>query len=280
MTTKMKMIGMMIMIGMMTTRPERILVIGDVHGALKAVKQCLVRSKYNQEKDRLIFLGDYTDGWSDNAKTIEFLHWFAECAVFKPIFIKGNHDEWVKKWLHTGVADPRWIELGGARTIKSYIKSGFVTQQRHRDFFENLQPYHVDSFKRGYVHAGFLSPKGLGHEICDAQYTWDKTLWKDSFRAHNTVAYERQRCFKHTELFIGHTPTCSHKYTYRAPELKSRQELLGKRIYEPMNRLNVWNLDTGAARDEGKLTIMDSTTKEYWQSDVVGTLYPEESLKI
>jgi len=39
---------------------------------------------------------------------------------------------------------------------------------------------------------------------------------------------------------------------------------------------NVWNVDTGAAF-KGPVTIMDADTKEFWQSDFVYTLYPEEN---
>lgn len=43
-----------------------------------------------------------------------------------------------------------------------------------------------------------------------------------------------------------------------------------------MNRCNVWNLDTGSGFS-GKLTIMDIDTKEFWQSDFVRELYPNEN---
>jgi len=34
----------------------------------------------------------------------------------------------------------------------------------------------------------------------------------------------------------------------------------------------LWDVDTGAAR-EGKVTVMDIVTKEFWQSDKVKNLY-------
>ena len=44
------------------------------------------------------------------------------------------------------------------------------------------------------------------------------------------------------------------------------------KIDQPMHAANVWNLDTGAGHD-GKLTIMDVDTKQFWQSDAVTALY-------
>jgi serine/threonine protein phosphatase 1 len=43
-----------------------------------------------------------------------------------------------------------------------------------------------------------------------------------------------------------------------------------------MQGCNVWNIDTGAAFT-GKLTIMDIDTKNFWQSDPVRNLYPNEA---
>lgn len=44
---------------------------------------------------------------------------------------------------------------------------------------------------------------------------------------------------------------------------------------KPVRSSNVWNLDQGAGY-EGKLTIMDVDTHEYWQSDIISDLYKQE----
>ena len=59
------------------------------------------------------------------------------------------------------------------------------------------------------------------------------------------------------EIYIGHTPTVNYK------------------IDVPMHKANVWNIDTGAAF-MGKIACLDIETKEFWQSDIVQTLYPNE----
>jgi serine/threonine protein phosphatase 1 len=43
----------------------RTLVIGDIHGGLRALHQIMERAKVTKE-DTLIFLGDYVDGWSQS----------------------------------------------------------------------------------------------------------------------------------------------------------------------------------------------------------------------
>ena len=51
---------------------NRILVIGDIHGGLKAINQVFERAKVTTD-DRLIFLGDYVDGWSESPQVLDFL---------------------------------------------------------------------------------------------------------------------------------------------------------------------------------------------------------------
>ena len=79
----------------------------------------------------------------------------------------------------------------------------------------------------------------------------DKKLKKDSL-----LYPKRLKLF--SEIYIGHTPTLHYDR------------------FEPMNAINVWNLDTGAAFN-GRLSIMDVETKNFWQSDVVQNLYPGET---
>jgi serine/threonine protein phosphatase 1 len=50
---------------------KRTLVIGDIHGGIKALKQVLQKADVTKE-DTLIFLGDYVDGWSESAEVISF----------------------------------------------------------------------------------------------------------------------------------------------------------------------------------------------------------------
>ena len=51
---------------------HRKLVIGDIHGGLRALHQIFERAKVSKE-DTLIFLGDYVDGWSESPQVIDFL---------------------------------------------------------------------------------------------------------------------------------------------------------------------------------------------------------------
>ncbi|MCW3092211.1 MAG: pphA2 [Ferruginibacter sp.] len=104
---------------------KRSVVIGDIHGGLKALQQVFHKANITVA-DRLIFLGDYVDGWSESAAVINYmitLNNTNEC-----IFIKGNHDLWCEEWLRTGIPDTTWVQHGGKATIDSYANVTVATR--------------------------------------------------------------------------------------------------------------------------------------------------------
>lgn len=258
--------------------PKRTLVIGDIHGSFKGLEQVLERSGFDLKKDKLIVLGDYVDGWPDSALVVEKLIQIQEQAVHKPVYILGNHDAMCRPWILMGHMDRNnWIPQGGKATVDSYVRTGFLLDQRHRDFFDKLVPFYVDSKNRGFVHGGFSSPDGLGNEDYDSIYYWDRFLWiRKAMSQHNLWKKDPSKCWKgfhsHSEIFIGHTTTGSFPLKKSYPEYNDPNQPKNGGIVVPMNRCNVWNLDTGGGM-EGRVTIMDVDTKEYWQSDYCKELY-------
>jgi len=238
---------------------KRTLVIGDIHGGLKALVQVLHRAEVTAN-DTLIFLGDFVDGWSESAAVIEYVMQLSEKQPC--IFIKGNHDEWCEDWLRTGHADKTWTFHGGQATLKSYAAIDDATRGAHLHFFERMKLYETDSMNRLFIHAGFTSMHGPQKEFHSSNFSWDRTLWEmaitfDTSIDRNSVLYPKRLKLFH-EIYIGHTPTLYYNETL------------------PMNGCNVWNIDTGAAFT-GRLTILDIDTKMFWQSDPVKNLYPGEA---
>lgn len=240
-------------------KTERTLVIGDIHGGLKALQQVLKRAKVTPQ-DQLIFLGDYVDGWSDSAAVIDFLiHLKKEYSC---IFIRGNHDALVNNWLKTGEANDKWVQHGGQSTKDAYRNVDEETIHLHIQFFDALQDYVVDAHHRLFLHAGFANLNGPDYEWYAHTVYWDRTLWEmvmcmdPRIDSNHELYPARLKLFK--EIYIGHTPTTR----------------IGKNM--PTQFHNVWNIDTGAAF-KGPLSILDIHTKEVWQSDAVYTLYPSEN---
>lgn len=237
---------------------RRTFVIGDIHGALKALKQVLDRAKVTP-KDQLIFLGDYVDGWSDSAAVIDFLIQLK--TTHNCIFIRGNHDALVNNWLKTDEANDKWIEHGGQSTKDAYQEVDTNTKQEHIQFMDELENYVVDDKNRLFLHAGFANLHGPSFEWYPHTVYWDRTLWE------MVLCMDKKLSTKHplyparlqlfNEIYIGHTPTTR----------------IGES--QPVNLQNVWNIDTGAAF-KGSLSMLNIDTKEVWQSDPVYTLYPNE----
>jgi serine/threonine protein phosphatase 1 len=238
---------------------SRTLVIGDIHGGLKALKQVFEKAGI-AKTDTLIFLGDYVDGWSESAQVIDYIMNLNNQQTC--IFIKGNHDAWCEDWLRTGEANSKWLFHGGQETVNSYASYNKVTKQAHLNFLEKMSMYYIDEQNRLFIHAGFTSMHGPQQEFYNSNYTWDRTLWEvalsmDSNIKKDDLLYpKRLKLF--SEIYIGHTPTLYIKKT------------------EPVKAANVWNIDTGAAFT-GKLSVMDIDTQQFWQSEVLPKIYPGET---
>ena len=232
--------------------------IGDIHGGLKALIQVLNKFEI-KDNDKIIFMGDYVDGWSESAQVIQFLIDLSE--KFNCIFIKGNHDVWCQDWLKTEAVNPVWYMHGGKETMESYEGFSVEEKKQHLIFFENMPLYHLDDKNRLFLHAGFTSMHGVEREVYKETFYFDRTLWEMAI-AMNTRLKKDSRSYpkrlKHyKEVYIGHTPTLNYEYD------------------TPMNAINIWNIDTGAAFT-GKITGMNIDTKAFYQSDDLPSLYPDE----
>jgi len=280
----------------------RTLVVGDIHGAHKALVQCLERSGFDKRSDQLITIGDICDGWPDVAACVDEL-----LTVENRIDVRGNHDDWFNTWLNTGIhPDPRgsWSQ-GGAGTCVSYGERAAKTMEDrwtfdaegeraifrycvslvpsdipelHIDFFRHQIDYYIDTERNMcFVHGGYYRLKGIKETAREnwALLYWDRELWQQALCCDKRKKLKTKENFE--AIFIGHTATTNwstkEEYTNGGIILPA-----GAPITVPMYAAGVWNLDTGAGWN-GKLTIMDVDTKEFWQSDFVPTLYPEEAAR-
>jgi serine/threonine protein phosphatase 1 len=233
-------------------------VIGDIHGALRALRQVLGQAAPKAE-DRLIFLGDYVDGWSQSRQVIDYLMELE--ASHDCVFIRGNHDVWCEEWLEGWEASSDWLYHGGAATMESYAGITPAELDRHLEFFGRMRPYfELDGHL--FVHAGFTSVHGPSMEHFESNFYWDRTLWETALSVDDRIPRDSpffpQRLQLYREIFIGHSPTTNYGFD------------------TPMHRCNVWDMDTGAAF-KGRLSAMDVGTKKYLQSDIVQKLYPGET---
>lgn len=251
-------------IEIINTKTKRVFVIGDVHGAYKALVQCLERSEFDKENDLLITLGDIVDSFEEVGQikeTVEEL-----LTIKNRIDIRGNHDDWFVEFINFSVAHKAWVEQGGNMTLKSYNAYKELIPETHRNFFLKQHYYYIDDKNRLFVHGGLDWHKDITDNLKD-RLMWDRhayqtALYWEAFHLEHPT-HPKQYFKNFNEIFIGHTSTVEVT-DYRYPSTD-----------KPIHVCNLWNLDTGSG-GHGKLTIMNVDTKEYWQSDNINVLYPKK----
>ncbi len=225
--------------------------ITDIHGAYEAFKQCLQKSGFNPEVDELFVNGDIVDAWPQTKECVDLL-----LSLKNFTFVMGNHDMWFLDYIKSNgkiaIASGVWLEHGGMATIKSY-KDGIPDS--HKNLFLEAKYYYVTSDYKLIIHAGFKPGVPL-NPINYVSYCMNRDLVNSAIKAINNKQDFNIPDF--TEVFVGHSPTINY-------------------IKEPIpiRAGNFYMLDTGAAFN-GVLTIMDIDSKQYWSSDPVMMLYPND----
>jgi serine/threonine protein phosphatase 1 len=241
-------------------------VMGDIHGRHKALLECLKKSNFDYEKDTLILLGDIVDGGYNTYLCVEEL-----LKIKNVIFVRGNHDKFFIDFMNNGYSKGLWIHQGGKNTLNSYgynvkcLQTNYYDKYEedcfindkgnipvtHQHFFNTSKFYHIQDDML-FVHGGFndkydITDKSIhkDDEGNDVPHNTPFVLMWDRDLIHTAIT-RKIKGFKH--VFVGHTTTQFFNY-----------------ITTPITNHNVTMLDTGAGWD-GRLTIMDIETKEYWQS--------------
>lgn len=222
--------------------------IGDIHGRLDALKQCLERSQFDKKKDRLISLGDVADRGPKVPECFELL-----ISIKKLVYIMGNHDFWLLQWFLGKEVSKSWEENYADESKLAYYRKDEL-KKKHAKFLKQAKHYHIDKKGRLYMHGGFIPSVSLEDQMDENPqvFFWDRSLWNEATRVKKVKYREKPYGpLIKSDIFIGHTNT---RITH--PDLL------------PVNRKNIWNLDQGAGHG-AKLTIMNVKTKEYWQSDLI-----------
>lgn len=210
-------------------------VIGDIHGAHKALVQCLTACNFDYDNDKLICLGDVCDGYPDVKECFDEL-----LKIKNLVYILGNHDDWALQWMKSKLSsdmidlDHTWYFQGGKWTLQSYCEG---VPDSHFELLKNAKLYHkVDNTI--FVHGGFDT-------FCDFEmnnkihFIWDRSLLMNGY----------ENSFD--KVFVGHATVSEVKF-------------MG----------NIIGIDTGAGHGM-KLTIMDIETHEIYQSDLTKDLYED-----
>jgi serine/threonine protein phosphatase 1 len=216
----------------------RVYAIGDIHGRADLLEALLLQidvdcTLHPSRRPIVVFLGDYIDRGPASREVLDLL---LGCArTNEAIFLRGNHDTFVHRFLSEPAVLDEWRLCGGLETLVSYglkpsINPDGVEQarlakelaksmpKRHLEFLETLSL----SFNCGdflFVHAGIRPGVPIRKQM------EEDLLW---------IREEFLCCEQQFEKFVvhGHTPV-------RTPDVRS-------------NRINI---DTGAFAT-GRLTCI------------------------
>ena len=234
-------------------------VIGDIHGAYRALLELLQKVNFDFEEDELIVLGDVVDGWSESKQCIDLL-----LRIKNRIILRGNHDEWAWSYYTGRLAGEllhSWSLQGGKETLLSLGRKDQL-DQKYINFF-NEAVYFYEEGDRLFVHANVPLAVAKFAQIALTEIDSDEFCWK------REMVYEANYFkdipnwtwgIRWKEIFVGHTPI---------------QRFLQDVKVEPQHWGNIWLMDTGASF-EGNISIMNIDTKEITQSTPCQQLYPDE----
>ncbi len=227
---------------------QRRFVIGDIHGANRALIQCLERSSFDAQRDLLISLGDLCDRWPEVNRVFDTL-----LKVKNLVLLLGNHDQWALEWFLHGEAPEIWLMQGGDITMESYANG---VPEAHVDLLVKASLFHHLDNKL-FVHGGFNPESDITMQKSDL-LLWDRTLIRSALLCK--MQGIKKHLTSYDEVYIGHTPTINFDETV------------------PIKACEVYLMDTGAGWPGGVLTMMDIDTKMFYQSDPVETLYPNKAV--
>ncbi|MCH2546365.1 MAG: metallophosphoesterase [Alphaproteobacteria bacterium] len=176
----------------------RIYAIGDIHGELNLLEQLQEKISTDLRNNpaisnvKIIYLGDYINRGSDSRKTIDRLI-ANPFANIDALYLMGNHEYALIKFLAGEMSYAEWINWGGDQTLISYgmdVISPYSDKDEiealrlnfrktiplsHYHFLSQLKPYQVEG-DYVFVHAG-MRP-GVAIEDQELQ---DLILIRDDF---------------------------------------------------------------------------------------------------
>ena len=165
---------------------RRLFVIGDVHGCVGLLRRLhgLIEKHAAAENytsnNVVIYLGDYIDRGADSRGVVDLLL-DNPLPGFECVFLKGNHEDSLLRFLGDIWHGPQWLTYGGDATLQSYgvrlprlATESAELQRAQAEFARSLPPRHLRFFNRlrcchiegdyAFVHAGVRPGIPIGEQ--------------------------------------------------------------------------------------------------------------------
>ena len=231
----------------------------DLHGRMDCLKKLLDYVHFNDDEDNWLYiLGDVID--RNNKGGVDILKWL----LIQPNvqLILGNHEQmflsnrWVFQEINEDSIDAideknislltLWESNGGSCTMQALSQESPETRQDILEYLDDCPL--IDSVcinDKNYV----LVHSGLGNYLPRKRmrdYTMDELLWD---RPTLETKYNPDEYI----VILGHTPTSFYSEKYKNRMIKTE---------------SWWNIDTGAATEDGRpMLLCLNTCDEYYIED-------------
>jgi serine/threonine protein phosphatase 1 len=193
-----------------STPPDdtRVYAVGDIHGQrqrLAALHAKIIADAQGSPQHRrvVVYVGDYVDRGPDSAGVLDLLI-ESPLAGFTSIFLKGNHEDYVLRYLDGDLAaGGSWLNFGGDATLRSYgidasarwpddselaaWRDEFVDHlpASHRRFLDSLALSHIEG-NYAFVHAGVRPGRRFADQTAE-DLMWIRDAFHNSTRNHGYV---------------------------------------------------------------------------------------------
>lgn len=174
----------------------RSIVIGDIHGCYKNLKELLNTVNFQEKTDRLISLGDLMDRGKQSYEVFDFFRKLKLQINDRAVIIRGNHEQMLLDAAEDINEKVLWYMNGGKETIKSFKRHMDNAEVHAQWMKKNTVLYYQDKYFQC-VHAGIFYEEP---EMNPADtLLWDRNaLQENTYRGRLTI--------------VGHTPLTRPAY--------------------------------------------------------------------
>lgn len=185
----------------------RVYAIGDIHGRADLLAELVGRIAEDARRSaaptrRIVFLGDYVDRGPHSREVIDLVLGGLP-GGFDAITLKGNHEDFMLRFIEDARIGPGWLMNGGGATLLSYgarmpERGGTIERldqlrrqlcanlpDRHLRFLRGLGRWHVEG-DYFFVHAG-IRPGVPLDEQQDEDILWIREEFLDDAGDHGKI---------------------------------------------------------------------------------------------
>lgn len=260
----------------------RDLVVGDLHGQFEALQSLLAMVAFDTGRDRLIAVGDLVDRGKDSLRLMELQR---SAAWFHAVI--GNHEALMRNaLLGDSEAFEVWFANGGdwGSQLADEIRTALIDDVNHLPL--TLEFPLRDGRSVGVVHAevapglAWSALRGVTLRHTDvlaaadpsaaAAAIWGRRRIRAGLTLRDGKGRQRLTTARLQEIALLEQPVDEIDVVVSGHSIVSRPA-------EPLAFGNAVFIDTGAFAPEGRLTLFEPLTGDYWQVGPGGRLITERS---